>query len=787
MIATRCLVLGIVLASSPSLARADSSVEVSSDGWTVSVNPSARLVSILHKRLGMVFDRARLNLLGNDGLTKLDAWTVEKKDQRELSIKTAKPASSWLIGLDQNSIRISSTSYSAVITAHAPAGKGRMAARIQDPRGVPVNWVGTNEIVGSFGGKETVRRSYLPSQNPEVMYFALGLVSGSNLQSLFDRKTDTVISLPEGTHLRPANNEDHEYDVTIPVQGNAVIDILPDYYTRTLGVPFYIPMDDTQFPTAPAVWGSWTSYYAEVTEDDIVRNADWIAANLKPYGFRYVQLDDGYDRGKSGEHYWIENWDKTKFPHGPEWLTNYIRSKGLLAGLWIVPNSYAGATAQHPDWYLRHKDGKFILDYNTPALDASNPQVLEFLTTEFARLRGWGFDYYKFDGEHALTKYVPSVDRSKLYDKEKDPIAVYRDRLKVIREAIGPRAFIEGCPAGAPLDGIGYMNSFFTGHDVYNSWQGMYALFSSINANAFLNRMVAYVMPGEGIEVGPPLTVEEARKKRPPSVVNVARTREEPLMGFGTTAAEARTLVTYLALTGVAYPVASVLPELPPERVRLLQMTLPTMPIFPADLFSRGTDMQWNKFKRTTPDTYIHNYPEVLDLKVNSISGVYDVVGLTNWRSGNAVKELQFSKHLGLEPSAKYVVFDFWNQRVLGVFEERIQVEVGSHDTRVLLIHPVSDHPQLVGISRHITGAYSIASLWWDSGRRTMGGGSQTIQGDTYELWFSLPEGMILNQARATASDSRDLPVKVEPTGTFLRISFAGAGIVNWELQFSTR
>ena len=30
-----------------------------------------------------------------------------------------------------------------------------------------------------------------------------------------------------------------------------------------------------------------------------------------PYGFQYVQLDDGYDRGKNGEHYWIENWDFT--------------------------------------------------------------------------------------------------------------------------------------------------------------------------------------------------------------------------------------------------------------------------------------------------------------------------------------------------------------------------------------------------------------------------------------------------------------------------------------------
>ena len=68
-------------------------------------------------------------------------------------------------------------------------------------------------------------------------------------------------------------------------------------------------------------------------------------------------------------------------------------------------------------------------------------------------------------------------------------------------------------------------------------------------------------------------------------------------------------------------------------------MTLPTMPILPIDLFSRGTDMPlWDIFKHTTPDSFIHNYPDILDLKVNAKSGVYDVVGLTNWR-GETVHE----------------------------------------------------------------------------------------------------------------------------------------------------
>lgn len=316
----------------------------------------------------------------------------------------------------------------------------------------------------------------------------------------------------------------------------------------------------------------------------------------------------------------------------------------------------------------------------------------------------------------------------------------------------------------------------------------MYPLFSSINANAFLNHIVVYVMPGEGIEIGPPITIEEALKRRPAKVVETARTREEPLKGFGTTLPEARTLVTYLALSGVSYAVASVLPELPEERIRLLKMTLPTLPIMPVDLFSRGTDMQWDKFKHTTPDTYIHNYPGILDLKVSGVTGAHDVVGLTNWRSSISNRELSFPGHLGLSPAAPYVVFDFWDQRELGVFTGTTQIQIEPHDTRVLLIHPLLDRPQFVGSSRHISGSYSILGMKWDSAQNLLGGSSQTIPGDPYSLWFHVPEGMIVSGAKAATADEREVPVRVELKGQSLKVSLTGEkATLFWNIRFARR
>lgn len=80
-----------------------------------------------------------------------------------------------------------------------------------------------------------------------------------------------------------------------------MVRLTPNYYTTTLDVPSYFPFDDTYFLTAPVAWNSWENCYVGVTEKAIVSNADWIAKNLKPYGFQYIVLDEGCDRGRNRE------------------------------------------------------------------------------------------------------------------------------------------------------------------------------------------------------------------------------------------------------------------------------------------------------------------------------------------------------------------------------------------------------------------------------------------------------------------------------------------------------
>lgn len=762
-------------------------VTLSYSGWTITADPAMEQLIIAHDSLGVVLKEITLNIKIKNDIRPLKGWTVEKKEENKLAIQTSGPGTAWIFELNRNYVVISGTTAELFLTARAPASGERVVSRLLDRTGVPVSWTGTNEITGSWNGKETINPSNLSSRNPEVMTFALGQVSALNLHSLFDREKDIAIKFSDATIIQRNIEDPDLLELTIPVPGSSVIQLVPDYYTKTLGLPFYSRFDNSVFPSAPVIWGSWTAYYYEARESDIVSNTDWLSENLKPYGFQYVQLDDGYDRGKDGEHYWIENWNKTLFPHGPEWLAQYIKSKSLKPGLWLVPNSYAGAYSNHPEWYLHDKSGKPVLDYRTPALDYTNPAVQEWLKKLFSTLKGWGFEYFKFDGEFSLPAYVPDLDTSRLYDRSVNPLTVYRERLKLIRSVIGPDTFVEGCVAGTPLNGIGYFNSCFNGADMYNSWKGSYAVFSSINANAFLNNMVMYVMPGEGIDVSPLVSVEEAKQKMTPRTIQVALTREDPFTGFGTTLPEARTLVSIVSMTGVAYPLTSIMTGLPEERVRLLKMTMPTMPILPVDLFSRGTDIAWDTFKYTTPDKYIHNYPEILDLKINAVSGIFDVAGLINWRSEKISKEISLADKLGLDGGIQYVVFDFWNQKLLGVYREKIDLDIEPHDTRVILIHPLLGHPQLIGNSRHISGVYSIIAMHWNDNEKTLSGTSETIKGDPYSLFVYIPDGIKMSGVNALSENKQEVKVTSVLSDNLLKISFEGqSGVIQWQIKFAS-
>ena len=255
--------------------------------------------------------------------------------------------------------------------------------------------------------------------------------------------------------VRDPRNADR-LDLTMPVPGNTLVRLLPDYYAKTLGVPFYMPFDDTRFSRPPTIWCSWTSYYADVRNRTSSPTPTGSPTTSGPTASSTSSSTTAMTAGK-GEHYWIENWDKRSSRTGqvagrvhqvegpasrPLARPQRVRRRRRAAPR-LVPARQAGQ--DHPG--LQHARARL------------HPPRGPRVPAEALRPRSddWGFEDYKFDGEHALPRYVPSVDRSRLHDPKIDPLVAYRKRLQVIREAIGPNTFVEGCPAGTPLNGIGYL------------------------------------------------------------------------------------------------------------------------------------------------------------------------------------------------------------------------------------------------------------------------------------------------------------------------------------------
>ena len=54
--------------------------------------------------------------------------------------------------------------------------------------------------------------------------------------------------------------------------------------------------------SAPAAlgWWSWTAYYFGLNEGTALTNSEWLAQHLKPLGFTFFHIDEGYQYARAG-------------------------------------------------------------------------------------------------------------------------------------------------------------------------------------------------------------------------------------------------------------------------------------------------------------------------------------------------------------------------------------------------------------------------------------------------------------------------------------------------------
>jgi hypothetical protein len=720
----------------------EKTIQYNLDGWCVLANTERETIIIKQKDLDIVLKDIRLNIKKDNKLLKLSGFSF-KTENEKIIIFTKEPyETTWEFNINEERIYISCSRENAVITGIAQASESRIPARVAE-----LDKMHTFVANEDFTGTYFEEKFYIPSKASHVMYTALGFVDALNIHSLFDRKTNTVIQFPKESKLTRNTGDATLMDVEIPVISVLTsLKLIPDYYTKVLGMTNYIPYDDTHHKVAPTGWNHWLAFYREVTEDDVVRHTDWIALNLKDYGFLHVQLDDGYNHPE--HRCWYKDWDKGKFPHGPKWLANYIKSKGFIPGLWTVPYCYCVEHGK-PEWFLRDKNGNIPMDYQGGGeLDFSREDVIRnYWIPLLDSLKNQGWEYYKFD----MGSTVPICEEyhEQFYDISKSCYDISHKTMKIFREIMGPEIWHTTHPDkwGGRM---GFVDVVGCGSDPGPGWELMQNFFEVISNNTYQNHIVWYSDPDCCVIRGEPTRVD---------------------IKYGhkdfITLEEARTAVSLISLTGLQFLSGDDLTNLSKERLELIKRSMPITPIFPIDLFGRGRDPR--------------NYPTVIDLKVNAESGIYDVISVTNWQDTSAYYTVKFEEDLGLSDEYSYLVFDFWKQKLLGIFENKFVVELLPHGTRVFTIIHLLNRPQLLATSRHITGTYSIKSLDWDTSNFTLSGTSATIPGALYSLFIYVSENMNITEVRSTALK---LSHKLNLNGLF-EISFIGQKeLVNWTVKF---
>jgi len=244
----------------------------------------------------------------------------------------------------------------------------------------------------------------------------------------------------------------------------------------------------------PIGWWSWTAYYAAINEGETLANADWLSQHLKSLGYKYFQIDEGYQYAR-GEYVTA---NATQFPDGMRSVAHHILRDGLIVGLWTAPfevSSRAWVYEHHKDWLVHNAEGQPIpledvwkqgVD-TLYALDTTHPGAQEYLRQTYKTLvREWGVRFIKMDfmDTTAIEGYY--------YRPNTTALEAQRIGLQVIRDTVGDDVILD--KDGSPmLNPVGIVDtgrvSADTGHSFLRSKTaapGIAARFY-MNGNFFIN------------------------------------------------------------------------------------------------------------------------------------------------------------------------------------------------------------------------------------------------------------------------------------------------------------
>jgi len=255
--------------------------------------------------------------------------------------------------------------------------------------------------------------------------------------------------------------------------------------------------------TPPMGWNSWDCFGPSVVEDEVKANADYMAANLKDFGWEYIVVDirwyvdnqtTGHYNAYDNSTFILDEYGRympspTRFPSaangaGFKPLADYIHSLGLKFGIHImrgVPKEAVfnklpvkGTEITADQIYSTDSECTWLQDNYT--IVAGKPGAQEYYNSIFDLYASWGLDFVKVD------------DLSRPY---------HADEIEMIRKAIdqtGRPIVFSMSPGATPLQehehAAAHANMWRTIDDFWDNWAQLNYSFSKCAEWA------PYIQPG---------------------------------------------------------------------------------------------------------------------------------------------------------------------------------------------------------------------------------------------------------------------------------------------------
>jgi hypothetical protein len=552
------------------------------------------------------------------------------------------------------------------------------------------------------------------------------------------------------------------------------INFKPHMYRMHYGYCYHEPWNFRPNLDPISGWCSWEAHRRNVSQERVEEAAKFCADNFLPYGLKYLQLDDGFQKmplpaepEKDIPHAWLDI-DTEKFPEQHPGIIKGISNTGLEPGIWTSVSIYNDEFPKHhPECLVHGRNGEPLLGDWIKYLIDCTPETLEAqVKPYYHKLAEMGYTYFKtdvtrhlfFDGFH---KAVAEGSMTNQEATEK-----YRAFLRAAREAIGADRFWL-LSWGVMMEGAGCVDACRISMDALPTWSGLRMQIMESARWWHTHRIVW---------------------QNDPDHVCVRAKKEW-----------VRSVLSTVSLTGQLFMLSDAIEEYDdPERVYMIQRCLPPLTTVPGEtgpLDDEYTAFTWTKFhgfgvlddppysaedmneeearamagwSPTMDDE--HPLGSLWSFHIRRECGEWCVVLRT------AVLPLKEStvtfEQLGLEPG-EYAAFDFWKQEYLGRVNGSLTctpLELGH--CQVIALRTVMDKPQLFSSSRHVSqDAVSVVNQeWQDNGLILTLNGIPDTQ-ETY--WIHVPNGEKLVVAECDGltvelgeTDREAVPVRVRFSGT---------------------